>query len=301
MYPSNVISRVVCATVLAFAVSGVPALGDTSNIEDIGATERINYAGKLRMLSQRMAAAACNLNARISPTDSRAILDAAGQEFATIADALEFGDPALGVIGEEKRRKTLVAIAALRQQLAPINTARVTLLHDPTDFDAIATIDSQNMELLSRAKLLVSEITSQYSDPTAVLFADALLIDIAGRQRMLTQKMSKEACLVWPHGTGETRQAQLSATMHLFEISLLSLRDGLAEAGVKPAPTPEIHAGLDAIWAEWSHLKPDLEQAVAGQNVPDAIRVKTFGALNVLLRDMNAVVGLYTEAGKTGL
>jgi hypothetical protein len=48
-------------------------------------------------------------------------------------------------------------------------------------------------------KLLVSDLLAQYSNPNAMLQAIAMLVDISGRQRMLTQRMSKNFCLMVRH------------------------------------------------------------------------------------------------------
>lgn len=163
----------------------------------------------------------------------------------------------------------------------------------------LAFITAHNMELLARAKLLVSEISGQYSNPAEMIQADAMLIDISGRQRMLTQKMSKESCLVW---TGDAASAEaLAGTMKLFETSLLALRDGLDTVGIKAAPTEDIFTGLDDIWGDWERLKPDLERAVANERADAELRAQVFANLNVMLKEMNDVVGLYTIYGKTGI
>jgi len=126
-----------------------------------------------------------------------------------------------------------------------------------------------------------------------------LLVDYSGRQRMLTQKMSKESCQAW-NGDSEAAEA-LKGTMQMYEVSLLALRDGLENAGIKAAPTEDIHSGLDDIFNNWTALKPVLEKAAAGEAVEDDARASLFKDLNAMLVDANAVVGLYTIFGKTGL
>ncbi|MEM6739204.1 MAG: type IV pili methyl-accepting chemotaxis transducer N-terminal domain-containing protein [Pseudomonadota bacterium] len=295
--------RVVSAVCIAATVSALPstATANMSLVEDVGATERINYSGKLRMLSQRIAASACNLHSGIAATRSRATLEASGAEFKKIVNALELGDADLAIIGVETRRKTLAALATLRSGFEPIDVARAQLLNNGPDPEAFATIRADNMELLSRAKLLVSELSGQYSDPSAMTQADAMLVDISGRQRMLTQKMSKEACFLWSSGPSTELQSSLAGTMQMFEISLVALRDGMTEAGIKPAPTPEIAAGLETVWNGWTALKPVLESAAAGKAAGADTREDVIVQLDTLLGDMNAVVGLYTAHAKSGL
>lgn len=271
------------------------------NLEDLGATERVNFSGKLRMLSQRVSAAACNYHAGNNQEASLEILIAAQTEFLKISNALEFGDPDLRIKGQEERRKTLHALKKLHEQWVPINAAIDNLVQGKDAEAALNVILDQNMALLSEAKLLVSEVSGQYSDPTAMLQADAMLVDISGRQRMLTQKMAKESCSVWSGHNVAAQAEALTGTMQMFEVSLMALRDGMLNAGIKPAPTAEIKAGLDDIWSDWNVLKPTLEKAAAQETVDDTVEADTFAQLSVMLKEMNAVVGLYTEFAKTGL
>lgn len=285
------------------AVVGLYATYQTSqgNLADIGATERINFSGKLRMLSQRIPAAACNYAAGVEAETAGAVMRDAQAEFTKIIKGLEFGDADLRIRGQERRRKTLMAIANVNEQWAVIDAAASALAENVSDTASLNTIKDGNLDLLSRAKLLVSELSGQYSDPTAMLQADAILIDIAGRQRMLTQKMSKEACQIWSGNTSPEKKKALEGTMKLFEVSLFALRDGMTNAGVKAAPTPEILAGLDVVVADWDGVKSTLEKAVAGEDVSADVRGKAFLHLNKTMKDMNAVVGLYTQYAKAGL
>lgn len=282
-------------------LAGAPAHAAVNNIEDVGATERINYSGKLRMLSQRIAAASCNYTAGVAPDVSKSMLTAAGVEFEKIVNGLARGDVELRIKGQETRRKTLAAIAALRGQWEPIKTAVDRLVADGPSAEATAVIDQGNMGLLSKAKLLVSELSGQYSDPSAMNQANAMLVDISGRQRMLSQKMSKEACLIWSAGGDPMAQEALGGTMQMFELSLLALRDGMPSAGINAAPTDEIATGLSALWTDWTAIKPGLQQAVEGVMLDGEARAEMLGKLNTALKDMNTVVGLYTVYAKSGL
>jgi len=269
------------------------------NISDDGATERVNFSGKLRMLSQRVAAAACNLTANVETELSRAILTEAQAEFIKIVQALELGDADLRIRGEEKRRKTLEALSSLHKEWDPMSMAIDKLLNGENIEENEALIEQKNMPLLSAAKLLVSEISGQYSDPTLMMQSDAMLVDISGRQRMLSQKMSKEACLLL---SGQDAVAdELNGTIEMFDVSLNALRLGMPDVGMKAAPTTEIANGLDEISNKWQSIKPTLEDPSSIDTTDLAQRGELFKSLNTILSEMNAVVGMYTIYGKTGL
>ena len=79
-------------------------------VEDVGASERINFSGKLRMLSQRIPAAVCYSNAGVESEKSQEMFESASAEFHTILAALEFGDESLNIKGAEEDRKVLACL-----------------------------------------------------------------------------------------------------------------------------------------------------------------------------------------------
>lgn len=270
-------------------------------LEDIGASERINFSGKLRMLSQRIPAAACMHHAGVVPEQSKAVLDAAVEEFDKIVNALEHGDETLNIIGGEERRLTLAAIESLHAAYDPLHTAMEDIEATGGTDAEVLELAEHNMEVLEAAKLLVSEISGQYADPTALLQSDALTIDIAGRQRMLTQKISKEVCLASTGIYSEASLETLGGTVNMFETSLNALIFGMDGAGIAPAPTAEILTGLETVQADWAQVRDYVQTVATGGSVDEDTLGMIFTGLNKTMADMNAVVGLYTENSKLGL
>ena len=198
----------------------------TALVAEDNAEQRINFSGKLRMLSQRIPSAACHLSRGIDVEGSSALMVAAPAEFEKILTALEFGDPDLNIMRAEEKRKTLFKIHELRKRWEPMKAAAGAVAAGTATDDEINYILSNNMAVLAAAQSLVSELVKQYSNPNAVPFADLMLVDISGRQRMLTQKMSKESCIMATmHKTPNTLN-DLQGTMQIFEASLDALRFG---------------------------------------------------------------------------
>ncbi|MEO0911023.1 MAG: type IV pili methyl-accepting chemotaxis transducer N-terminal domain-containing protein, partial [Pseudomonadota bacterium] len=258
-------------------------------VQELGGNQRINLSGKLRMLSQRIPAAACNLNAGIAAEDSRAVLSGAVEEFALILDALEHGNDDLGIYGPEERARTLRTIEELHDKLEPI----LTVLEDgsgevPND-NAIQLIADENINILVTANLLVSEISGEYSNPAELLQSDAITIDIAGRQRMLTQKVSKEICLTLSRVNESSSRETLGNTIHMFEASLDALQYGMENVGIQPPPNTEIAEGLVIVRSDWNDMKPYLDAIDAGQKLTSAERATVFLGLNRTMADMNRV------------
>lgn len=78
---------------------------------------------------------------------------------------------------------------------------------------------------------------------------DALVINIAGRQRMLSQKMSKYALMI--ERGDPTAKEKLEADSRLFDQSLQGLIAGDAETGLPPA-SAAMHPSLAAVTEAWS-------------------------------------------------
>lgn len=262
------------------------------------AEQRINFSGKLRMLSQRIPSAACHLSRGIDTEGAGKLLVAAPAEFEKILTALEFGDPDLNIQNAETKKKTIFRIHELREKWEPLKAAADAIAAGTgTDAD-VNYILTHNMEVLGAAQNLVSTLVKQYSNPNAVPFASLMLVDISGRQRMLTQKMSKESCMMaTPHKSDSTID-DLAGTMQIFEASLEALRFGMAEVGINPPPNGQISEGLNVVVSDWSGVKPAIEAVLAGAELGDDTEATKFQGLNTTMANMNKVVGMYAAASK---
>ncbi|HHL39733.1 MAG TPA: methyl-accepting chemotaxis protein [Deltaproteobacteria bacterium] len=124
--------------------------------------------------------------------------------------------------------------------------------------------------------------------------SDGKILNIAGRQRMLTQKMTKEALAI-VEGSNSTEA--LRATAELFDRSLKALIDGDAKMGVPPVSDAELAAQLDKVKGMWDGFKKNIDKFLSGTH--DAESVKYLLANNVpLLKEMNKAVGMYERLQK---
>jgi hypothetical protein len=270
-------------------------------IAEVGGAERINHSGRLRLLSQEIASASCYFNAGID-TEARGkrVMDDL-VEFERILAALEVGDESLGIIGPEQSRKVLTALEAVKAAWGPYKSAAAGLV-DGTAADAgMQFLSQNNMALLDAAQILVTEVSTQYSNPAEMVQADALILDIAGRQRMLTRRISKGACATHTGNAELGGLESLQKDMKLYETSLLALRDGNESVGIMPPPTPEIKAALDVIFAEWEVSRKGLETVTGANAVDPEALLTTLKTLDGVVGQYNDVLKLYVAASKTGL
>lgn len=294
-------TKVMRAAVLAASAAFIAIPGSAQNLEDIGGSQRIDLSGKLRMLSQRVPAAACYTQLGVDPAETSAMVTAASDEFELITAALEFGNPDLGIIGAEERRKTQVGLGKMNDLWAPVASLARSAAAGTASAADIATMAEQTAPLLDMAKLMVTEIVGQYAHPAAVLQADAMLIDIAGRQRMLAQRMSKNVCLIASGINVDVAAPELQAASGTFDTSLTALRLGMPSVGIAPPPNEEIAASLDSVQDTWNVVQPVVAAALAGEALDTEQLAIMFHMSNALTGKMNATVGLYSAASKLGL
>lgn len=249
---------------------------------------RINLSGKLRMLSQRIAAASCQAATGTDADQANQVLASAVTEFDTILDALENGNPDLGISLAEDYARTIRSIENVRSVWEPIRAAA-------TNGDAQTVFDS-NLALLTAAQELATLVASDYSVHLDVVEADAFLIEMAGRQRMLLVRISKNACMVAGGFGDEAIAEDLATTAATFEATLLALRDGMPAAGIRRPPNQIIADQLGLVYDRWTGIKPMVESILAGDETSADMLVVLASQLDTALGEMDSAVTMYAAA-----
>ena len=111
------------------------------------------------------------------------------------------------------------------------------------------TIDSQFMlSYLLIFLFAVVTVGSLY----VTMSASAETINVAGRQRMLSQRLAKETLMVVQ---GVEQKIAVEKTMQLFESSHRDLINGNSISGIVPPATPEISKQLEHVGKLWTDYK----------------------------------------------
>ncbi len=284
---------------LATAATGQSQM--ESQNENAGAAQRIDASGKLRMLSQRVVAAGCYVHAGIDTPKTTAMLKSATAEFNLIAAGLEFGNPDIAMYGAEADPKILATLKRLHGIWDPIAETVDKVIEGTATQEDIAHIAVQSEPLLDMAKRLVSAVTAEYSLGNGMVMRDAFAIDIAGRQRMLAQRISKDICLL---GTGiETTASMedLAKTAGIFDMSLKSLRAGMPSVGILAPTDPQVIKDLNIAAEDWAIVQVKIADVLAGNPISADRLSEMFDLANTLTADMNKVVLDYTALHGEGL
>jgi hypothetical protein len=295
-------TKAVVAALLTVTCLATPTLAQEAaitdvklDIEDVGASARVDYSGRLRMFSQKVAANACVFAARPDDQVHKDLLIDAIAQYQKYVIALRDGDESIGIIGPEPRAKTVRDIEALLAIWEPYKVAAEAVVAGEAVDQNLAYIAENNEALLQAASYLASDINAEYANPAEMTQANAMVIDIAGRQRMLTQKMSKEACGIETANPAFGTAEDLLKTAELFDVSLKALLNGMLEAGVMPPPTPKIAADLQTALTEWQVIKADVEAFAASGPSADGTETELYDQLEVLRESMKLITEQYRE------
>jgi nitrate/nitrite-specific signal transduction histidine kinase len=212
----------------------VLALGCTlgASAQPLTLSEAINKAGRQRMLTQRIVKYYCLAGLDVNAADARAGLYAAVELFE----------------GQLEELRVFASHGTVKTAIARVDAVW-------PDFDGIASgsIDREGARRLAAIDDGVLEAADG-----VVLALEALserpyarLVNIAGRQRMLSQRMVKLYLLqAWGLGSAAT-QDQIDRARNEFEGALEALR-------AAPENTPSIERELDSAQEQWQWLRSAL-------------------------------------------
>ncbi len=129
---------------------------------------------------------------------------------------------------------------------------------------------------------------------------DALLINIAGKQRMLTQNISKNIFYIYHNNTNS--YSELDSSTIEFIYNLNSLKDGNSLTGISKVPTDEIAKQLAKVEVLWNNFHKninefkDLIQKNDKNNdeILKNIVTSVYSNNTVLLAEVENLVSMYT-------
>ena len=189
--------------------------------------ESINRAGQLRMLSQRLVKLYALACAGVRP----------GETGGLFADSVAHVDHNLAILGRSLSKPTFGDL--LDAVTAPWRRLRTALEAPPSAF-RLAEVDQHAEAMLLRAEQLTSNLE-------IAGFAAALhVVNVSGRQRMLSQRLAKEA-LIGALLSGEAAHAAHAA----MEATRADLVGGLAYLGGLPLSSPDISRELAEAAQVW--------------------------------------------------
>lgn len=255
---------------------------------------KINLSGRQRMLTQFLTKATCfvALGKRIDHHKNWMV--STHWLFDTTLAGLQKGSAITGMLPEENPG-ILGKLKEVEQHWAVFGPAVLAIKSgDEIDQGALATVFERNVPTLTVMNQAVSLFEKAYGGQGIVDPGIAKALNVSGRQRMLSQKSSKEFCLVaLGYKEKENREA-LGKTIKLFNASLIRLQQGSEEMGIPP-PVGQVADQLRIVAKNWEPLFEVFQRVASGGEIADADIEAVLNTNEVVLREMNKAVWLYEE------
>ena len=161
------------------------------------------------------------------------------------------------------------------------------------------------MPWLAFALLWAPALEAKEETPVAAAVTAAhwgRILNLSGRQRMLTQRMSKQMLLIALEVERPIYLERLKRTAALFDRTLHGLRDGDVEAGLPRTTAKPILEQIKRIEARWKTFRALVDGVRESGRVTSAELSRIATENLPLLRECNLCVELYErEAQKLGL
>ena len=249
----------------------------------------IDLAGKQRMLSQRIAKLAIECSYNLAK-DSCSDMQKDANQYSNVLN--------LFILANEKRKFEPNLFENIKDEIYKIkkswepfnkNILELSKTHDKNSI-ALKEILATNNNILNLSNELVQEMLKYYNSKLTDIEQTKLrVINIAGKERMLSQKMTKEfleANILKQKSAKES----MKKTLKLYSLILNILQNGNNKIKIPKVTNFEIKKRLNKLEELWSKVKPIYQKKSINQKDIKTILI----ANNILLKKANEIVKLIT-------
>ncbi len=251
----------------------------------------INLAGKQRMLTQKMSKEALLIAKGIDIDANKVNLQKSAGLFDKTLKGLVQGDAELGLPKTEDAA-TLAQIDKVSGLWNNFKPSIDAVLMGDTSKTVLEKIATENLPLLKNMNAAVQMYAK--AGGSTLDSATSTTINLAGKQRMLTQKMTKELLLVANNISADANKESLGKTAALFDRTLKGLLEGDEGLGLPGTKDTAIRDQLAVVQKLWSDYKPVLDAV----DTSDAGLTKAADLNLPLLKNMNKAVKMYEASVK---
>jgi hypothetical protein len=261
----------------------------------------INLSGKQRMLTQKMSKEMLLIAKGVDEVQNKENLGKTSALFDKTLKGLIHGDEDLKLVGTEDAK--IVEQLERVVMLWGIFKKNVdSILSGDTSRGILEKIAKENLPLLKN----MNRAVKMYEDYSKTLGGESLdarmavTLNLSGKQRMLSQKMTKEVLLIANNIDPDKNKSELKKTTELFTKTLKGLQDGDNSLKLTGTKDPDISDQLKLVAELWEEYKSVLDKVISGESsvVPEELLAKVAIMNLPLLREMNKAVKMYEESVK---
>ncbi len=251
----------------------------------------INLAGKERMLTQKMTKEALLVTLGIEKEHNKIALQQSAARYDRILNGLIKGDAPLG-LEPIRNSATRAAATQLQKEWHTFYRNIETILQSKTKAPrAVAYIVAHNEVLLDLSDRLVQQLKRDAGTTDYLQQAREQIVDIAGKERMLIQKMTKEKLLILAAIHKSENHRKLMRTVAAFDGTLHALLQGDSSRKIPKATNPQLRVQLQKVLHLWQKLKPLYEtQKLDKKGLATILSHNT-----IMLQEMDRAVTLYEQ------
>jgi hypothetical protein len=252
----------------------------------------INLAGRQRMLTQKMSKEAILIALNVEPEKNRELLKKTSTLFNRTLNGFIEGDKTLGLT--PATQTTLIdQVKKIKKSWGKFNNhIKSTIENEGLDKKALLYVIEENMPLLDESEELVRLYKKNRTHELSPIEKTLRnIIDLAGKQRMLSQKMTKEKILIIGGLKAKENGKLLLESVALFDKTLKGLINGDKKLGLPGVTNSDLKRQLLSVNSIWNELKPLYKKGnisneelavIIDKNVP-------------LLKEMNRAVSMFEE------
>lgn len=238
----------------------------------MGLSGAINYAGWFRALSQRMAKAYCQQYLQVLPAAAVDVMGLARKMVQTGS-----GELARGMQSGQWPAEVGRQLAEVQKQFALLNQ----MTSAPATTTALVAAASEQAD----RTLLIAQAVTEAIEKMAQA-PSARLVNLAGRQRMLSQRLAKNYFLSAAKVDSKVVQAQLASDAADFRQALQTLK-------AAPVSTSSIRNELELADSQWLFFESALRRPAddAGLNAVATTSERLLGVMDKLTGLYDAALG----------
>jgi hypothetical protein len=259
----------------------------------------INLSGKQRMLTQKMSKEMLLIAKGIDVVQNKQNLEKTAALFDKTLKGLIHGDEGLKLVTNENP-KIVKQLEKVTKLWSGFRKNVYNVLGGDTSKAVLENIAKENLPLLKN----MNRAVKMFEDDAKKLGGKSLdpgmavTLNLSGKQRMLTQKMTKELLLLANGIEPDKNRRNLKKTTSLFERSLKGLQVGDKDLELPGTEDPDISEQLELVEELWGEYKSVLSKIISGDSntVPQETLVKAAKMNLPLLREMNKAVKMYEES-----